>query len=64
MHQLEERKEQCPYCGESIDMFIDGSETHQNYIEDCHVCCQPITVDVTITHEGEIAMLLLQENET
>ncbi|OQK16183.1 hypothetical protein AU255_13865 [Methyloprofundus sedimenti] len=64
MNELEERKKQCPYCGESIDILIDCSETHQNYIEDCPVCCQPITVDVTVSHEGEIAIVLFQENES
>ncbi|WP_428355343.1 CPXCG motif-containing cysteine-rich protein [Methyloprofundus sp.] len=63
MSGLQERKEQCPYCGESIEILIDPSEMHQNYIEDCQVCCQPITIDVTISHEGEIFISLLQEND-
>lgn len=63
MNGLEERKEQCPYCAETIDILIDPSEMHQSYTEDCQVCCQPITIDVTVTHEGEITIYLYQENE-
>jgi hypothetical protein len=63
MNDLAERTEQCPYCGESIDLLIDPSEMQQNYIEDCQVCCQPITIDVTVTHDGKVTLFLLQENE-
>ena len=63
MNVLAEITEQCPYCGESIDLLIDPSEMQQNYIEDCQVCCQPVIIDVTVTHEGEISLFLLQENE-
>jgi len=39
---------QCPYCGEPIEIVIDGSIEHQNYIEDCSVCCRPIEMLVTV----------------
>lgn len=35
---------QCPYCGESIELQLDGSGGEQEYIEDCSVCCRPIEV--------------------
>ncbi len=38
---------QCPYCGESIDVLIDDSAGEQRYIEDCQVCCRPISLAVT-----------------
>ncbi|WP_431159305.1 CPXCG motif-containing cysteine-rich protein [Winogradskyella poriferorum] len=38
---------QCPYCWEQISMLIDTSQSRQNYIEDCEICCNPIQVDVT-----------------
>ncbi len=63
MNDLEERKEHCPYCGEAIDILIDCSVPHQNYIEDCQVCCRPITFDVTVELDGELTVLLLNENE-
>lgn len=35
---------QCPYCWEQISMLIDVSQTHQSYIEDCEICCNPIQI--------------------
>jgi hypothetical protein len=34
----------CPHCGEVITLFLDLSVEEQSYIEDCSVCCQPMTV--------------------
>lgn len=28
----------CPYCGETITLFLDLSIESQSYIEDCAVC--------------------------
>ena len=36
----------CPHCGEEIEIVIDASEPTQSYIEDCSVCCRPITITV------------------
>ena len=38
----------CPYCGEWLEVFIDPSLRQQEYIEDCQVCCRPITLAVTL----------------
>ena len=35
---------QCPYCGEDIEVVVDCSVEHQQYVEDCGVCCQPINI--------------------
>lgn len=43
---------QCPYCGETITLVIDDSAGAQNYIEDCQVCCRPITVVVEFDEDG------------
>lgn len=37
----------CPHCGETILLFLDLSVESQSYIEDCSVCCQPMTVSYT-----------------
>lgn len=38
----------CPYCGEVIGLAVDASAGSQRYIEDCHVCCRPITVRLQV----------------
>ena len=44
----------CPYCGEPITLLVDASAGDQRYIEDCHVCCQPIDVAVQVSDDGHI----------
>jgi len=46
----------CPYCGEAITLLLDLSVESQTYIEDCSVCCQPMTVSYT-AEQGELAEL-------
>jgi hypothetical protein len=43
---LNTEKDYCPYCGELIELLIDLSQSNQEYIEDCSVCCRPIIVHV------------------
>jgi len=54
---------QCPYCGESIDIVIDDSVDHQQYVEDCSVCCRPINIDVTVDAITGIATSCWTDNE-
>ena len=74
MNHEEEHIISCPYCGENINVLIDCSsfiqegvqagnqENTQEYIEDCQVCCRPITfqvqhdvhsIKVNVKHENE-----------
>jgi hypothetical protein len=46
----------CPYCGESITLTLDLSVEEQTYIEDCSVCCQPMTVRYT-AEGGELTSI-------
>lgn len=48
---MEEYFFQCPYCWEQISMLIDVSQSHQKYIEDCEVCCNPIQISITIENQ-------------
>lgn len=50
--ELESTAVYCPYCGQIISLQIDCSVEQQIYIEDCSVCCRPITVDVTVAESG------------
>jgi len=43
---------ECPYCGEVISLALDTSAGSQRYIEDCHVCCRPITVVLEVDPDG------------
>ena len=54
---------QCPYCGESIEIALDASVEHQQYIEDCQVCCRPIVLTVTLDEDGEPQVRAGAENE-
>ena len=49
---IEEKAAQCPYCWEQIFFEIDPSIDIQEYVEDCHVCCNPILLRINITGEG------------
>ena len=42
----------CPYCGESLEILVDSSIRRQDYIEDCEVCCQPITLTIAVDGDG------------
>ena len=53
----------CPYCGETIELLIDDSAGDQRYIEDCQVCCRPITVVVVIGDDGEPHVDALSEDD-
>ena len=63
MSDLIERNVDCPYCGESIDLLIDQSESLQDYIEDCQVCCRPIRLSVAVDLDGNVNLKARSENE-
>jgi hypothetical protein len=52
----------CPYCGEQITLVVDCSIEQQVYLEDCEVCCRPITIEAIVDQEGEITLSLTDEN--
>ena len=54
----------CPYCGESIEALVDPEEAGQEYIEDCQVCCRPITFRVATDIEGALSVSVHDENES
>jgi len=64
MDEILLRNIQCPYCWEKIPVEIDatGSEG-QAYVEDCHICCQPILIEVKIGGSGSIQVSAKKENE-
>lgn len=36
----------CPYCFQQISILVDTSIDDQEFIEDCEVCCNPITFKI------------------
>ena len=47
----------CDNCGEEIVVPIDLSEgEHQEYTEDCPVCCHPNVISVVLDGDGDIVV--------
>ena len=45
----------CPYCDEPFETAVDCSvNEHQEYVEDCQICCQPIVFSVLISANNEL----------
>ncbi|MCU7810613.1 MAG: CPXCG motif-containing cysteine-rich protein [Candidatus Thiodiazotropha sp. (ex Notomyrtea botanica)] len=63
MYQLSTARIDCPYCGEAIDILVDGSEPEQFYIEDCSVCCRPITLKVICDKEVIRQILAFRDDD-
>lgn len=63
MNQLTSKRVTCPYCGEQIELIIDCSIPEQEYIEDCEVCCRPISLIVSINENGKASVFPKHENE-
>lgn len=53
----------CPYCGEPIEILVDTSVASQSYIEDCQVCCCPITLTVEVDEDGDARVWAAGEND-
>ncbi|NCQ34286.1 CPXCG motif-containing cysteine-rich protein [bacterium] len=53
----------CPYCGESIEIFVDCSVPRQQYIEDCSVCCRPIVITAETTPDELVSIEGRTEDE-
>ncbi len=47
MNLLQNVRLPCPYCGETVEIVIDTSTPQQVIIEDCSVCCRPITLELS-----------------
>lgn len=52
----------CPYCAERFDVIIDPSVPEQSYIEDCFVCCRPISLNVRVD-EDDVSVDARAEND-
>ncbi len=53
----------CPYGGESIEILVEPSAGDQHYLEDCQVCCRPITLNVHLDDNGGMEVRASSEND-
>lgn len=60
---LDRQDIECPYCGEVISLLLDTSAGSQRYIEDCHVCCRPITVVLDVDEDGDPLVRVQSEHD-
>ena len=58
----DERQVTCPWCFESVEMYIDP-QTVGEMVEDCAVCCRPWRVFVHRDHEGGLSLNVERGNE-
>ena len=63
MSLLETVEVSCPYCGESFEVVVDCTLGAQEYIEDCYVCCRPVTLRVSLGESGEVSVHAPGEDE-
>ncbi len=54
----------CPFCGENIELLVNMEDEGDTYIEDCSVCCSPISITVSVDESGTATVLAENDNET
>jgi hypothetical protein len=59
MNLLDGHDATCPHCWETIELTVDLSVPAQTYIEDCPVCCKPMSISVS-SSGGEITELRVE----
>ncbi len=54
----------CAHCGEEIVVEIDISAGHhQDYVEDCPVCCEPMVLHVDLDSHGHAELRVEAEQD-
>jgi hypothetical protein len=53
----------CPYCGERFEAMADASGGDAEYVEDCPVCCRPITFRLDADGEGNLRGLEAERDD-
>ncbi len=54
----------CDYCGEEITLPVDFSGgSHQEFSEDCPVCCQPNSISIEVDEQGDVRAWGRRESE-
>jgi len=63
LNELVKKSIGCPYCGETIRVLIDSSDSDQQYIEDCQVCCKPINFLIAESVDGGFDVRVFSEDD-
>jgi hypothetical protein len=53
----------CPYCAEPLELALDCPEGQHQYTEDCHVCCQPMVVHVSVLPGEPVSAWVAREDD-
>ncbi|MBM3162229.1 MAG: CPXCG motif-containing cysteine-rich protein [Chlorobi bacterium] len=54
MNISENTEVQCPYCGAMFIITVDLLQGLQEFVEDCSICCRPVSVVVRVEDDGII----------
>lgn len=53
----DEARYHCGACGEEIVVDVDpAAGAHQEYVEDCPVCCRPHVIVVEVDRHGDVRL--------
>lgn len=63
MQPIQELDTHCPYCGEPISLLIEYGQLGDSHIEDCQVCCRPITILAAADGPDAITIEVRAEDE-
>ena len=53
----------CPFCGERFEALVDTSAGGADYVEDCPVCCRPISLHLHTGMDGGFESLEADRDE-
>ncbi len=53
----------CPFCGERFETLLDSSAGDSEYVEDCPVCCRPISLHLRTGMGGDLEGLDADRDE-
>ena len=63
MNELTPECISCPYCGERIELLLNPDDLGDSYIEDCQVCCRPMTISLLQDDAGNLRVEVCSEND-
>ena len=64
MDLITETSINCPYCGEQIHVLVNTEDAGVEYIEDCQVCCRPISILPQPDGNGGFNLVVRGEDDT